>query len=68
MSVWPFLKVSWLAGVLGSHVSVYLRKYSSLGPIVSIVCYPKGGVQISLSNIFIPVRTATLKGLINDLT
>lgn len=58
--------MSWLTGVLGSHVSVFLRKYNFLGPIVSIVCHLKGGVQISLSDIFIPVRAVMLKVLTID--
>lgn len=66
MSVWSFLKMSWLTGVLGSHVSVFLGKYNFLGPIISIVGHLKGGVQISLSNIFIPVKAVMLKGLIID--
>lgn len=66
MSVRSFLQMSWLIGALRSHALVFLRKCNSWGPIVSIVWYLKGGVQIFLSNILIPVRIVTLKGLIID--
>lgn len=66
MSVQSFLQMSWLIGALRCHALVFLRKCNSWGPIVSIVWYLKGGVQISLSNFFIPVRIVTLKGLIID--